>query len=283
MKSIGYLIQACLVILWWFMLYTSQQFFDAFQFPGFTKQAFNSFLLPDIIFIALLSIVNAYNPRKWRQFIILGAFGFATFYCLNAAILTKGGYLSTLCMILGLLYNLFLINSSKVFSASNTKNIAFNGLKTLVQIICVWALTLVIFPLIIINAFTVNSQSPTVFKVVAILLFIVGSSVGLWSAYCLVRYGNGTPLPADQTSKLVIKGPYQIIRNPMALAGMIQGLALAIFMSSVPLLCYTALGGLLWHFVTRPIEERDLQKRFGKAYLEYKNNVGLWLPMLKRK
>ncbi|MCB0540816.1 MAG: hypothetical protein KDE33_25100 [Bacteroidetes bacterium] len=110
MKGTAYLIQATLISLWWIGLLINQNFYNAFQFPEIGDDAFNSFMLPDLIIVAFLSIVRAYKKKKELDYIILGGFGFATLYCINATILTSGGYLSTTVMILGLCYNLFLIN-----------------------------------------------------------------------------------------------------------------------------------------------------------------------------
>ena len=93
MKGIAYLLQATLISLWWIGLLINQNFYDAFQFPGIGNDAFNSFMLPDLIIVAFLSIVRAYKKRKKLDYIILGGFGFATLYCINATILTRGGFL----------------------------------------------------------------------------------------------------------------------------------------------------------------------------------------------
>lgn len=64
MKGTAYLLQATLIFLWWIGLLISQPFYDAFQFPGIGKTAFNSFLLPDLIVVALLSVVRAYKKKR---------------------------------------------------------------------------------------------------------------------------------------------------------------------------------------------------------------------------
>ena len=97
----------------------------------------------------------------------------------------------------------------------------------------------------------------------------------------MVRDGAGTPLPLDQTNNLVVTGPYQYVRNPMAIAGVGQGLAIAIVFQSVPILIYSLLGALVWHLVVRPIEERDMAQRFGESYLRYRQRVSCWIPSLR--
>ena len=76
---------------------------------------------------------------------------------------------------------------------------------------------------------------------------------------------------------------YLYVRNPMAIAGMGQGLAISVFFGSIHLVVYTLIGGLLWHFVVRPIEEKNMTERFGLDYENYSKKVNLWIPKLNLK
>ena len=278
MKGTAYLIQATLISLWWIGLLINKQFYEAFQFPGIGNNAFNAFMLPDLIIVAFLSFVRAYKKWKKLDYIILGGFAFATLYCINASILTGGGYLSTTVMILGLCYNLFLISEKQVFRKSTSNNFFVNSFKTIFQIICVWTITLFVFPALILKSFGIAALNSDETRVAATVLFVIFSILGIYSAYVMVKIGKGTPLPLDQTQKLVTKGPYKYVRNPMAVAGIGQGLAIAIFFGSVHLLVYTFIGALLWQFVVRPIEEKDMTERFGSDYVDYKMKVRCWIP-----
>ena len=282
MKGTAYLIQGTLVSLWWLGLVISEGFYKAFQFPEISSVAFNSFFAPDILVITVLSVLRAYKPIRELELMILGGFAYGSFYCLNASILTFGGYLPTSIMVLGLFYNLFLVYQSKVFRESKAKNPIQNGLKTIFQIICVWSITLVLFPWIIIDAFEIQQISSQLIKISSYLIFTLSSILGIWSAYTIVKHGDGTPLPADQTKKLVTNGPYEYVRNPMAIAGMGQGFALSLSFGSIHILVYTIIGGLLWQIVVRPMEEKNMLKRFGEEYQKYHKNVNLWIPKLKK-
>ena len=114
------------------------------------------------------------------------------------------------------------------------------------------------------------------------LLFAGASGLGLWSAGVMVFGGGGTPLPTAAAPRLVVRGPYRFVRNPMALAGIVQGLAVGWAWGSVWVLVYAVLGGVLWHVGARPVEERDLAERFGEDYERYRRRVGLWLPRRPR-
>ena len=111
-----------MVALWWLGLTISADFYNAFQFPNISKVAFNSFLAPDVLIITFLSVLRAYKPSRDLELIILGGFAYGSIYCLNASILSSGGYLPTTIMFLGLFYNLFLVYQSKVFKVSKSRN-----------------------------------------------------------------------------------------------------------------------------------------------------------------
>lgn len=280
MKETGYLVQAALVCVWWLGLATSRTFFEAFQYDGMTAASFWAFFAPDIVLIAGLSVVRAYRNVPAIELIVLGAFAYAALYCCNATALTTSGYLPTGLMLLGLFYNIFLCFDSFLFRNANS-SVAWNTAKTLVQIICIWVLALLVVPFVILDAFDLpllpNFGTHTW---IGGTLFALSSSLGLASSYIMVRYGDGTPLPLDQTNRLVISGPYRFVRNPMAIAGIGQGVAISILYQSIPILVYSLLGVVIWHAVVRPIEESDMERRFGDAYVQYRQRVPVWLPMV---
>lgn len=282
MKGTAYIIQGALISLWWLGLALSKDFFDAFQFPEISRAAFNSFLLPDVVVVAILSIVRAYKPSRDLELLILGGFAYGSLYCVNATILSHGGHLSTTIMLLGLAYNLFLVYQAKVFKTATSDSTFLNAIKTVVQILGVWSITLILFPWLVIDAFAIQMTNSFLIKVAALTLFSLSSLFGLRSAQVMVIKGKGTPLPADQTTKLVVTGPYRLVRNPMAVAGMGQGLSIALLFCSLHLVIYTLLGGLLWHFVVRPIEEKNMLNRFGSEYQKYRSRVKLWFPNTRK-
>lgn len=281
MKGTAYLLQSFLIILWWMIIWWNEDLFNAFQYANFSTKAFRALVVPDTILIAGLSLVRAYKDIKEIEFIILGAFAFITLYCIQLTITTQSGYLPSTIMVFGLFYNIFLIYNTAFFKESRTKNFQLNLIKTGIQIILVWGITLGAVPYIITQAFGHHYQGMNDLNPYGLALFILASALGLWSGFTMVKLGNGTPLPLDQTQNLVISGPYQYIRNPMAVAGILQGISISILLNSWLVFLYSIIGAILWNFVVRPIEEVNLEARFGEVYIQYKKEVMCWIPKIK--
>lgn len=114
-----------------------------------------------------------------------------------------------------------------------------------------------------------------------VALFVLGGVLGLASAVLMATRGGGTPLPAAMPNRLVVAGPYRFVRNPMAVAGIVQGVAVGILLSSWLVVGYALAGALLWHVVVRPEEEADLEQRFGAEFRRYRREVLCWWPRVR--
>lgn len=127
-----------------------------------------------------------------------------------------------------------------------------------------------------------SAEFPWAIRVLGGVVLILASALGLWSAFAMSVQGDGTPLPASMANRLVVSGPYRFVRNPMAVAGCAQGAAVGLLMSSWLVVVYAVLGSLLWNYAARPLEEADLEQRFGDEFLRYWDAVRCWVPRLQR-
>jgi protein-S-isoprenylcysteine O-methyltransferase Ste14 len=112
-------------------------------------------------------------------------------------------------------------------------------------------------------------------------LFLVASALGLWSGLLFALRGDGTPLPTRCVNCLLILGPYRHVRNPMALAGISQGVGVGMMLNSPLVVAYSLAGALVWNCIARPLEEEDLESRFGEEFRRYQGDVRCWLPRLR--
>lgn len=282
--GIGYSFQALIISAWWIGIVHSNKFYSYFEFNSISKPLFQCFLVPDVVAISLLSLVICYKPLKELQFIVLGAFAYAAIFCLSVTIRFGGGEISSLVMLLGLFYNGFLCYQKQSFKKAQSENNTFNLLKTSLQTIFIWAIFLIVIPYFFLRAENKIpiSISGDIGAILGYIGFILFSVFGVYTGYTLSKKGKGTPLPSDATTKLVVSGPYKYIRNPMAVAGVGQGLSIAIITKSLSIAIFFLLGAVVWHFVVRKIEENDMENKFGEEFIAYKKNVSCWLPTLKK-
>jgi len=96
-------------------------------------------------------------------------------------------------------------------------------------------------------------------------------------------HGKGTPLPLDPPKKLVVEGPYRVVRNPMywGVGSVVLGEA-AVFQSVMlaELAAVLAVGVIVFVLL---VEEPTLRRKFGAEYEEYCRRVPRWLPRLNRR
>ncbi len=85
------------------------------------------------------------------------------------------------------------------------------------------------------------------------------------------------PVQIDQASRVVTSGIYRVTRNPMyvGLTGLLTMWAVHL---AVPLAFLGPIGfALFMHFFQILPEERVMEKKFGREYLDYKSKVRRWL------
>jgi len=151
---------------------------------------------------------------------------------------------------------------------------------TLGQIAVFWGLFLVVIPLaaaFLEARWSIALPVPDGSAAVGVVILLAASAVGIWSAVVMSTLGNGTPLPAAMPTSLVIAGPYRWVRNPMAVASIVQGVAVGLILASWVVVAYAIAGALFWNYAIRPHEEADLERRFGDAFRRYRDTVRCWV------
>jgi protein-S-isoprenylcysteine O-methyltransferase Ste14 len=149
-----------------------------------------------------------------------------------------------------------------------------NVLKQLVSFILPITV-LVIVPLWIEKDWIIHSGPHLLF---GLLLLAAGLTIMGITISSFILIGEGTLAPWSPTRKLVIKGLYRYVRNPMILGVLIVLLGEALTLWSKNILIWAACFFFIntIYFITS--EEPGLEQRFGEEYRKYKKHVSRWIP-----
>ena len=75
-------------------------------------------------------------------------------------------------------------------------------------------------------------------QITGIVIGSTGAVVALWCVFTFAWIGRGTPAPFDPPRRLVIRGPYRFVRNPMYIGAGLALAGAALFYESLSLLAY---------------------------------------------
>lgn len=102
----------------------------------------------------------------------------------------------------------------------------------------------------------------------------------VWCAWDFTFAGRGTPLHLDAPRKLVVRGLYRYVRNPMYVSVWWVMLGHAALFASRNVLLYALCFWLAFHLFVLLYEEPALRAKFGAEYDGYCHRVPRWLPRL---
>lgn len=117
---------------------------------------------------------------------------------------------------------------------------------------------------------------------ISLILILFGWLIAAWSIYFQFAIGKGSPAPPVPTKKLVISGPYKYSRNPMVLGALVMYAGFAVLANSVSYLILVLAFFAFFLAYCKLIEEKELEIRFGKEYLEYKKTAPFLIPRFRK-
>jgi protein-S-isoprenylcysteine O-methyltransferase Ste14 len=124
-------------------------------------------------------------------------------------------------------------------------------------------------------------SAPTTATLLAVLgavLACLGLALMVATIRLFATVGEGTLAPWDPPRRLVVRGVYRHVRNPMIAGVFLVLLGEAVAAASLPLLGWFAFFVAANLLYIPLVEEPGLARRFGEAYLEYRRNVPRWMP-----
>ncbi len=119
-------------------------------------------------------------------------------------------------------------------------------------------------------------------SIIGIPVAIIGFMLMFFSVLFFLKV-KGTPVPLSPPPKLVKTGLYKYVRNPMLTGIFLQLFGFGIILNSISLIfIFTPLFIIINIWELKMVEEPELEKRLGKDYIDYKKQVPMFFPWLKK-
>lgn len=112
----------------------------------------------------------------------------------------------------------------------------------------------------------------------ALLPMAMGAAILVVCIRDLTVLGRGTLAHIDPPTRLVVRGLYRYVRNPMYVGGLLLLLGEALAFRSIAILAWAALWFLAINCLVLFYEEPALHRQFGEAYERYCSAVSRWRP-----
>jgi len=286
-------VQALAGTAWWVAVFTSPIVRET-TLGSLNPVAVAAFDIPLFVGASALAALGvkgaAVVSTCWTGIVAIALAGYATvtteagWGVVVMALATAGSVFALCLVLLGRIPTDWMIRGPFAFrTATARRTAAPHVVSTFGQIAVFWGLFLVVIPLIagfLEQRWAIALPVPAFVAPVGVAVLGLASALGIWSAIVMSTLGNGTPLPSAMPTSLVIAGPYRWVRNPMAVAGIVQGAAVGLILSSWIVVVYAIAGSLVWNYVIRPHEEADLEHRFGDEFHRYRATVRCWVPRI---
>jgi protein-S-isoprenylcysteine O-methyltransferase Ste14 len=113
-------------------------------------------------------------------------------------------------------------------------------------------------------------------RLAALVFLGAGAPLLIWSNVLFQR-SHTSRVTIRPATALVLRGPYQLTRNPMYLGLLCVYIAAALWFGVVWALIFTPLLVLVVQRLVIGNEERYLEQKFGEAYRQYRARVRRWI------
>lgn len=132
------------------------------------------------------------------------------------------------------------------------------------------------FPLPIVDSWRI-SENIWIGIIIGICILI---PCGILLTIGIIEAGSETLAPSKDTQ--MYGGIYNYIRHPQTLGEFPMFVAVSFILNSWFLVLFSTIGIVIYIPIMIYYEEKDLVRRFGKEYIEYKERTGALFPKLKK-
>lgn len=156
--------------------------------------------------------------------------------------------------------------------------------RQLLSVLLLPATMTIVIPVLLVSTYgaELGWDLPGVLTALVVQVGAILNLAGLWLAVTTIslfgKEGEGTLAPWDPTRKLVVRGPYRRVRNPMITGVGLVLLGEAAILGSPGILIAFGIFAVANLIYIPLVEEPDLVGRFGDEYEEYRSAVPRWIP-----
>jgi protein-S-isoprenylcysteine O-methyltransferase Ste14 len=151
-------------------------------------------------------------------------------------------------------------------------------LKTLIFTIIVPGSVAAIIPYLLLSRSPSSFANIGPFQSLGLIPIAIGAAIYLRCAWDFASTGQGTPAPIDPPRRLVARGLYRFVRNPMYFGVLLALLGEAWLFRSAALLIYAVMAFTWQHLFVLFYEEPALKRKFGESYSDYLARTPRWIP-----
>ena len=172
-----------------------------------------------------------------------------------------------------------MFNRRRIATAIHCRPVIFVVARTLVWSTLFVGVVLWFLPASVLAAAGIRAPASFgAWQVVGLALGVPGLVLALACIVAFAFAGRGTPAPFDPPRRLVVRGPYRAIRNPMYLGAGLYLVGFALFYRSTGVALYALAFLTVTHTFVVLYEEPMLRRTFGRDYEAYCERVGRWWP-----
>lgn len=121
-----------------------------------------------------------------------------------------------------------------------------------------------------------------IFRWLGIPFWAAGAAIMIWCAWVFTVQGEGTPLPTSPPKRLMTRGLYHLLRNPIYLGAVIFLLGFVFWHPATSILWMPVIVAISAHLFVILYEEPHLRKTFGSEFEQYCRSVPRWFPKWRR-
>jgi protein-S-isoprenylcysteine O-methyltransferase Ste14 len=108
------------------------------------------------------------------------------------------------------------------------------------------------------------------------ILILFGITINLWIDL-IFKKNQISVKPYEMPNSFITSGPFRLSRHPMYLGMVSILLGIAIFLSSLITFVFPLIFLILMEILFIPMEEKNLEMKFGNKFIDYKKKVRRWI------